>query len=290
MKKLLRFAFVFYLAIFFAFSMSAIATAYADETLSSGEQTGAEITGETDPKDEAEGGEIIDDTEKPGEPKPDEGETKPDTKPEEEKGDEDKKPNVDDIINGSNLSEEDKGLIKSLVDKVTKYTENSDSVFVRVYVPMICAGALTLLFGILLILPFFKKAGEAKTVKAMLSNAKKQIDDLKAQVEEFKRNTDVQSIKTDIERFLEDEIARIAALIKDSLAKNDLTINEIDAKTSALVAGAQNAWRGSPEAVDKLTAAPSKTEYEKMKAENDKLWAYVYAKNGENAKKEIEKL
>lgn len=279
MKKLLRFAFIFCLAIFFAFSMSAIATAYADETLSSGEQTGAEITGEGTPKDEAEGGEIIDNTEKPEEPKPDEG-----------KGDEGKKPNVDDIIDGSNLSEEDKGLIKSLVDKVTKYTENSDSVFVRVYVPMICAGALTLLFGILLILPFFKKAGEAKTVKAMLSNAKKQIDDLKAQVEEFKRNTDVQSIKTDIERFLEDEIARIAALIKDSLAKNDLTINEIDAKTSALVAGAQNAWRGSPEAVDKLTAAPSKTEYEKMKAENDKLWAYVYAKNGETAKKEIEKL
>lgn len=279
MKKLLRFAFVFCLAIFFAFSMSAIATAYADETVSSGEQTTTGTTGEETPKDEAEGGEIIDNTENPGEPNPDES-----------KGDEDKKPNVDDIIDGSNLSEEDKGLIKSLVDKVTKYTENSDSVFVRVYVPMICAGALTLLFGILLILPFFKKAGEAKTVKAMLSNAKKQIDDLKAQVEEFKRNTDVQSIKTDIERFLEDEIARIAALIKDSLAKNDLTINEIDAKTSALVAGAQNAWRGSPEAVDKLTAAPSKTEYEKMKAENDKLWAYVYAKNGENAKKEIEKL
>lgn len=279
MKKLLRLAFVFCLAIFFAFSMSAIATAYADETVSSGEQTTTGTTGEEPPKDEAEGGEIIDNTEEPGEPKPDEG-----------KGDEDKKPNVDDIIDGSNLSEEDKGLIKSLVDKVTKYTENSDSVFVRVYVPMICAGALTLLFGILLILPFFKKAGEVKTVKAMLSNAKKQIDDLKAQVEEFKRNTDVQSIKTDIERFLEDEIARIAALIKDSLAKNDLTINEIDAKTSALVAGAQNAWRGSPEAVDKLTAAPSKTEYEKMKAENDKLWAYVYAKNGETAKKEIEKL
>lgn len=285
MKKLLRLAFVFCLAIFFAFSMSAIATAYADETLSSGEQTTTGTTGEGTPKDEAEGGEIIDNTEKP-----DEGETKPGTKPDEGKGEENKKPNVDDIIDGSNLSEEDKGLIKSLVDKVTKYTENSDSVFVRVYVPMICAGALTLLFGILLILPFFKKAGEAKTVKAMLSNAKKQIDDLKAQVEEFKRNTDVQSIKTDIERFLEDEIARIAALIKDSLAKNDLTINEIDAKTSALVAGAQNAWRGSPEAVDKLTAAPSKTEYEKMKAENDKLWAYVYAKNGETAKKEIEKL
>lgn len=279
MKKLLRFAFVFCLAIFFAFSMSAIATAYADETLSSGEQTGADITGEGTPKDEAEGGEIIDNTEKPEEPKPDEG-----------KDDENKKPNVDDIIDGSNLSEEDKGLIKSLVDKVTKYTENSDSVFVRVYVPMICAGALTLLFGILLILPFFKKAGEVKTVKAMLDNAKKQIEEKKAQVEELKRNTDVQSIKTDIEIFLEDEIARIAALIKDSLAKNDLTINEIDAKTSALVAGAQNAWRGSPEAVDKLTAAPSKTEYEKMKAENDKLWAYVYAKNGENAKKEIEKL
>lgn len=279
MKKLLRLAFVFCLAIFFAFSMSAIATAYADETVSSGEQTTTGTTGEEPPKDEAEGGEIIDNTENPGEPNPDEG-----------KGDEDKKPNVDDIIDGSNLSEEDKGLIKSLVDKVTKYTENSDSVFVRVYVPMICAGALTLLFGILLILPFFKKAGEAKTVKAMLTNAKKQIDDLKAQVEEFKRNTDVQSIKTDIEKFLEDEIARIAALIKDSLAKNDLTINEIDAKTSALVAGAQNAWRGSPEAVDKLTAAPSKTEYEKMKAENDKLWAYVYAKNGETAKKEIEKL
>ena len=279
MKKLVRLAFVFCLAIFFAFSMSAIATAYADETVSSGEQTTTGTTGEEPPKDEAEGGEIIDNTENPGEPNPDEG-----------KGDEDKKPNVDDIIDGSNLSEEDKGLIKSLVDKVTKYTENSDSVFVRVYVPMICAGALTLLFGILLILPFFKKAGEVKTVKAMLSNAKKQIDDLKAQVEEFKRNTDVQSIKTDIERFLEDEIARIAALIKDSLAKNDLTINEIDAKTSALVAGAQNAWRGPPEAVDKLTAAPSKTEYEKMKAENDKLWAYVYAKNGETAKKEIEKL
>ena len=279
MKKLLRLAFVFCLAIFFAFSMSAIATAYADETVSSGEQTTTGTTGEEPTKDEAEGGEIIDNTENPGEPNPDES-----------KGDEDKKPNVDDIIDGSNLSEEDKGLIKSLVDKVTKYTENSDSVFVRVYVPMICASALTLLFGILLILPFFKKAGEAKTVKAMLTNAKKQIDDLKAQVEEFKRNTDVQSIKTDIERFLEDEIARIAALIKDSLAKNDLTINEIDAKTSALVAGAQNAWRGSPEAVDKLTAAPSKTEYEKMKAENDKLWAYVYAKNGETAKKEIEKL
>lgn len=281
MKKLLRFAFVFCLAIFFAFSMSAIATAYADETASSGEQTTTGTTGEETPKDEAEGGEIIDNTEKP-----DEGETKPDTG----KDEGNKKPDVNDIIDGSNLSEEDKGLIKSLVDKVTKYTENSDSVFIRVYVPMICAGALTLLFGILLILPFFKKAGEAKTVKAMLSNAKKQIDDLKSQVEEFKRNTDVQSIKTDIEKFLEDEIARIAALIKDSLAKNDLTINEIDAKTSALVAGAQNAWRGSPEAVDKLTAAPSKTEYEKMKAENDKLWAYVYAKNGENAKKEIEKL
>lgn len=279
MKKLLRLAFIFCLAIFFAFSMSAIATAYADETLSSGEQTGAEITGETDPKDEGTGdintGDNVGDN--IGDTTPGDNNTKKD-------------PDPNDIIDGSNLSEEDKNLIKSLIDKVKKYTDDSDSVFIRVYVPMICAGALTLLFGILLILPFFKKAGEAKTVKAMLSNAKKQIDDLKAQVEEFKRNTDVQSIKTDIERFLEDEIARIAALIKDSLAKNDLTINEIDAKTSALVAGAQNAWRGSPEAVDKLTAAPSKTEYEKMKAENDKLWAYVYAKNGENAKKEIEKL
>lgn len=280
MKKLvIRIAFILSIALFLTFSTTAIIAAYADEIPATGEQTTTGTAGEETPKDETEGGEIIDNTEKPEEPNPDEG-----------KGDENKKPNVDDIIDGSNLSEEDKGLIKSLVDKVTKYTENSDSVFVRVYVPMICAGALTLLFGILLILPFFKKAGEAKTVKAMLSNAKKQIDDLKAQVEEFKRNTDVQSIKTDIERFLEDEIARIAALIKDSLAKNDLTINEIDAKTSALVAGAQNAWRGSPEAVDKLTAAPSKTEYEKMKAENDKLWAYVYAKNGENAKKEIEKL
>nr|DAR50649.1 MAG TPA: Lipopolysaccharide assembly protein A domain [Caudoviricetes sp.] len=279
MKKLLRFAFVFCLAIFFAFSMSAIATVYADETLSSGEQTGTEITGETDPKDEGTGDINTGDNV---------GDNTGDTTP----GDNDikKDPDPNDIIDGSNLSEEDKNLIKSLIDKVKKYTDDSDSVFIRVYVPMICAGALTLLFGILLILPFFKKAGEAKTVKAMLTNAKKQIDDLKAQVEEFKRNTDVQSIKTDIERFLEDEIARIAALIKDSLAKNDLTINEIDAKTSALVAGAQNAWRGSPEAVDKLTAAPSKTEYEKMKAENDKLWAYVYAKNGENAKKEIEKL
>lgn len=279
MKKLLRLVFVFCLALFFAFSMTAIATAYADETVSSGEQTGTEITGEETPKDEAEGdintGDNVGDN--TGDTTPGDNDTKKD-------------PDPNDIIDGSNLSEEDKNLIKSLIDKVKKYTDDSDSVFVRVYVPMICAGALTLAFGLLLILPFFKKAGEAKTVKAMLSNAKKQIDDLKAQVEEFKRNTDVQSIKTDIEKFLEDEIARIAALIKDSLAKNDLTINEIDAKTSALVAGAQNAWRGSPEAVDKLTAAPSKTEYEKMKAENDKLWAYVYAKNGENAKKEIEKL
>ncbi len=279
MKKLLRLAFVFCLALFFAFSMTAIATTYADEAVSSGEQTGSEITGETDPKDEGEGdintGDNVGDN--TGDTTPGDNDTKKD-------------PDPNDIIDGSNLSEEDKNLIKSLIDKVKKYTDDSDSVFVRVYVPMICAGALTLLFGILLILPFFKKAGEAKTVKAMLSNAKKQIDDLKAQVEEFKRNTDVQSIKTDIEKFLEDEIARIAALIKDSLAKNDLTINEIDAKTSALVAGAQNAWRGSPEAVDKLSVAPTKSEYEKMKAENDKLWAYVYAKNGENAKKEIEKL
>lgn len=275
MKKLLRLAFVFCLALFFAFSMTAIATTYADEAVSSGEQTGSEITGEIDPKDDGEGDiNTGDDT---GDNTPGDNDTKKD-------------PDPNDIIDGSNLSDEDKNLIKSLIDKVKKYTDDSESVFIRVYVPMICAGALTLAFGLLLILPFFKKAGEAKTVKAMLNNAKTQIEELKKQLEDIKKDTNVQSIKTDIEKFLEDEIARIAALIKDSLAKNDTTINEIDAKTSALVAGAQNAWRGSPEAVDKLSVAPTKSEYAKMKAENDKLWAYVYAKNGENAKKEIENL
>lgn len=279
MKKLLRLAFVFCLVLFFAFSMTAIATTYADEAVSSGEQAGSEITGEIDPKDEGEGdintGDNVGDN--TGDNTPGDNDTKKD-------------PDPNDIIDGSNLSDEDKNLIKSLIDKVKKYTDDSESVFIRVYVPMICAGALTLAFGLLLILPFFKKAGEAKTVKAMLNNAKTQIEELKKQLEDIKKDTNVQSIKTDIEKFLEDEIARIAALIKDSLAKNDTTINEIDAKTSALVAGAQNAWRGSPEAVDKLSVAPTKSEYAKMKAENDKLWAYVYAKNGENAKKEIENL
>lgn len=272
MKKLVvKIAFILTFALLLAFSMSAITAAYADEIIDTGEQAETEITGEITPKDDGTGEGT------PGTPKDTEGETKKET-------------DVNDIIDGSNLSEEDKNLIKDLVSKVEEYTKDSESVFVRVYVPMICAGALTLIFGIILLLPFLKKTFQASTVKKMLENAKKQIEELKGNLEELKKDTDVQSIKTDIEKFLEEEIARLAALINDSLSKNDLTINEIDAKTSALVAGAQNAWRGSPEAVDKLSAAPSKTEYEKMKAENNKLWAYVYAKNGENAKKEIENL
>lgn len=271
MKKLVvKIAFILTFALLLAFSMSAITAAYADEVIDSGEQTGTEITGEITPKDDG----------------TDEG--TPDT-PKDTEGEEGEK-KVNDIIDGSNLSDEDKNLIKDLVAKVEEYTKDSESVFVRVYVPMICAGALTLLFGIILLLPFLKKTFQASTVKKMLENAKKQIEELKGNLEELKKDTDVQTIKTDIEKFLEEEIARLAALINDSLSKNDLTINEIDAKTSALVAGAQNAWRGSPEAVDKLSAAPSKTEYKQLKEENNKLWAYVYAKNGENAKKEIENL
>lgn len=196
----------------------------------------------------------------------------------------------EEIIDNSGLSQEDKDLIKSLIEKVKGYTEDSDSVFVRVYVPIICASALVFIFGLLLLLPFLKQFFKAKTVKGMLENAKEKISDLQKQVEELKASTDTVAMKNAIIDYIKSEFVNLLALVKDGLEAQGLTVEEINEKLSALIAGAANAWHGSPEAVDKLTGISTKTQMAQLKKENDKLTAFIYAKYGEEAKNVLDNM
>lgn len=200
-------------------------------------------------------------------------------------------PNTDEIVDkmteGDLFSEEDKQLIKDLVAKVESYTKNSDSFFIKVIVPIMVAGVLVLVLGILLLLPIFRSKGETKTVKAMLGNAKKQIEDYKNQIDELKALVNTDTVKADLKAFFEKELRTLSVLLEKELDKENVELGKIEASLVALINGAINAWKASPEAVDKLTQVASSQELKNLSEENSKLKAYILQKGGENALNEV---
>ena len=197
---------------------------------------------------------------------------------------------VDKMTESELFTEEDKQLIKDLVLKVESYTNDSDSFFIRIIVPIIIAGALVLVFGIILILPIFRSKGETKTVKAMLKNAKKQLEEYKNQVEELKNLINTDTVKADIKAFIGKELHTLGLILETELGKENVELNKIEATLIALINGAINAWKASPEAVDKLTQIASAQELKNITDENAKLKAYILRTGGENALKEVETL
>lgn len=194
---------------------------------------------------------------------------------------------VDKMTNSDLFSEEDRQLIKDLVAKVESYTENSDSFFIRVIVPIIVAGALVLIFGIILLLPLFRSKGETKTVKAMFENSKKQIEEYKKQIEEYKAMVNTDTIKTDIKTFMGEELKTLGLILETELNKENVELGKIEAILLSLINGAINAWKASPEAVDKLTQIATSEELKNITDENAKLKAYILRTGGENALKEV---
>ena len=67
-------------------------------------------------------------------------------------------PTTDEVIDsmGGNLTEEDKAVIKDIITKLKEYTESSDSFFVKNIVPILVAGALCFVAGLLFIIPWLK--------------------------------------------------------------------------------------------------------------------------------------
>ncbi len=128
-------------------------------------------------------------------------------------------PSTDDVINGSKLAEEDKELIKDLVNKVKEYTNNSDSFFVRYIVPLLVAGALCVLVSIILILPIFKNKTENKTLKGMLKNAKTQIEELKKEGENLKALINANNVQEQVKAVVKKEMANMSKMVEDTLVK-----------------------------------------------------------------------
>ena len=203
-------------------------------------------------------------------------------------------PTTNEVINGMTdnelFTDEDKQLIKDLTAKVEGYTSQSDSFFIKYIVPIIVASVLVLLFGILLLLPIFKAKGETKTVKAMLTNAKEKLAEKENEIKTLKASLDSETIKNDIKSFMGKEIKIFSTMIQDSLTKENVELNKIEASLLALINGAINAWQASPEAVAKLTQSANAEELKNLAAENAKLTTFIYDKYGEEAKKELESL
>lgn len=201
-------------------------------------------------------------------------------------------PSTDEIVDnlGGNFTEEEKSTIKELVNKVKNYTESSDSFFVRIVVPIIVAVALCIILGLLLVIPWCRKLLKLKDAENMLDNAREQIGELKSQNEELKKQADTDSIKNDIKTFIKQQWESVGLMIEDTLKKNGVEIDKVEACVQALINGAINAWHGSPEAVSCLTKVASATELKNLAEENARLTALVYKKYGEEASKELSKI
>lgn len=200
-----------------------------------------------------------------------------------------KLPSTDEIIDtmGGNLTEEEKSEIKELVDKIEKYTESSDSFFIRNIVPIIVAIAVCCVIGLIVLVPYLRDKLKLRDSENMLKNAKTQISGYKAEIEELKKQLNTDSIKNDIKDFIKKQWESIGLMIEDTLKKNGVEIDKIESCVQALINGAINAWHGSPEAIACLTTVASATELKNLAEENAKLTALVYKKYGEEASKEI---
>ena len=194
-------------------------------------------------------------------------------------------PSTDEIIDevGKGLSEEEKALIKDLVAKVESYTNSSDSFFIRNIVPIIVAIGVCFILGLILLIPWLRDKLKLKDAENMLKNARAMIDDLKKQV-------DTDSIKKDIKEFIKQQWESIGLMIEDTLKKNGVEIDKVEACVQALINGAINAWHGSPEAVSCLTKVASATELKNLAEENAKLTALVYKYYGNEATEELKKI
>ena len=201
-------------------------------------------------------------------------------------------PSTDEIIDnlGGTLSEEEKGLIKELVSKVQGYTESSDSFFIRYVVPIIVAVALCFLIGLIILIPWLRNKIKLNDAETMLKNAKSVISDYKNEIAELKKQLDTESIKNDIKEFIKNQWENIGLMLEDTLKKNGVEIDKVEACVQALINGAINAWHGSPEAVSCLTKVASATELKNLAEENAKLTALVYKFYGEEASKELGKI
>lgn len=198
-------------------------------------------------------------------------------------------PSTDEVIDnlGGNLTEDEKATIKELVDKVKSYTESSDSFFVRNIVPIIVAVALCFILGLIMLIPWLRTKLKLKDSENMLDNARDVIDKYKSEIAELKKQVDTDAIKNDIKEFIKAQWESVGLMIEDTLKKNGVEIDKIEACVQALINGAINAWHGSPEAVSCLTKVASATELKNLAEENAKLTALVYKKYGEEASKEL---
>ena len=198
-------------------------------------------------------------------------------------------PSTDEVIDnlGGNLTEDEKATIKELVDKVKSYTESSDSFFVRNIVPIIVATVLCLIIGLIMIIPWFKNKLKLKDAENMLSNAHDIINNYKSELAELKKQVDTENIKNDIKTFIKQQWESVGLMIEDTLKKNGVEIDKVEACVQALINGAINAWQGSPEAISCLTKVASATELKNLAEENAKLTALVYKFYGEEASKEL---
>ena len=193
---------------------------------------------------------------------------------------------IDNLTNGSHISEEDKQLIKDLVEKVKGYTENSDSFFIKYIVPLIVAAVLCLCLGLILFLPYFKAKGETRTLKKMLTNSKDMINELKAEMENLRGLVDVEKLEEDIQNYLVKHQEASYKIIQETLAKNGVEISKIEAMLLAIKEGAINAWQGSPEAIACLTKNADAQVLDDVIKENAKLKAYIVETSGEKALKD----
>ena len=198
-------------------------------------------------------------------------------------------PSTDEIVDnmGGNLTEEEKSTIKELIDKLKGYTESSDSFFVRYIVPIIVAIVLCIVFGLIVLIPWLRNKLKLKDAENMLKNAKEQITACKKEVVELKNQLDTDTVKNDIKDFIKKQWESIGLMIEDTLKKNGVEIDKIEACVQALISGAINAWHGSPEAVSCLTQVASATALKNIAEENAKLIAFVNKTCGENALKEL---
>lgn len=205
---------------------------------------------------------------------------------------EDKIPTTDEVIDsmGGNLTEEDKEAIKGLIAKLKEYTDSSDSFFVRNIIPIVVAGVLCMVLGMLMFVPWLKNKFKLKSMQKAVNNASLTIQEKDKEIAELKANTDTEKIKADIKAYMHEEIKIFSGLIQQSLTVESSELSKIDAVLVALLNGAINAWQGSPEAVACLTKVVNAEVLSNALNENAKLKTYIVEKFGEEALKEINSL
>ncbi len=194
---------------------------------------------------------------------------------------------IDNMTSGTEISEEDKQSIKDLVNKLKDYTDKSDSFFVRYIVPLIVAGVLCFLVGILLLWPLLRTRAENRTLKSMYTNAKKQNEEAKNELKQCREEIDSGKIEKEVKEFIHKELGTISTMLEDALTKHGVEIEKTESILSSLLNGAINAWKASPEAVACLTQNADAKMLKNVTETNARLKAYIYQKYGEEAGKEI---